>query len=82
MKRKQYIFYTTTKFLSNGIRENEYVVNHLINFIPAITIDCNPPYVAGKIDGKWLKYRKGFKPDAYNKLECEKRVGMSLLSIE
>ena len=82
MKRKQYILYTATKFLSSGIRENEYIVNHLINFVPAITIDCKPPYIAGKADSKWLKYPKGYKPNKYNKLECETRLGMSLLPIE
>lgn len=80
MKNK-YIEYSTNKFLTDGIRENEYIVHHYINFIPAITIDCNTPYIAGKIDSKWLKYRKGSKPSLYNKLECEKYIGMSLLPL-
>lgn len=78
---KKYIEYSTNKFLSNGIRENEYIVHHYINFIPATTIDCNPPYITGKLDGKWLKYRKGFKPNPCNKSECEKYIGMGLLPL-
>lgn len=79
--KSKYIEYSTNKFSVNGIRKNEFIINHYVNFIPAINIDCNPPYIIGKMDNKWIKYRKGFKPNPYNKLECEKFIGMSLLSL-
>ena len=57
------------KFTHNGI------VNERVNFIPAETINCDPPYVEGQIDGCWVKYHTRPKTHA----EWEKLIGMKLL---
>lgn len=50
-----------------------------VSFIPAETIDCNPPYIAGKKDSCWANV-KGV--NIYNQEQCERAVGMKLLSIQ
>lgn len=59
-------------FESNGI------INAQAFFIPDVTIGCQPPYVKGKRDSCWVKYRKGKKPNEFSKTDCEKAIGMSL----
>ena len=50
-----------------------------VSFIPAITINCNPPYIAGELDSCWANV-KGINPT--NKEQSEKAIGMKLLPLE
>ena len=45
-----------TGFKSNG------VIHEHVHFIPAVTINCRPPYVAGNVDSCWVTYRPGNRP--------------------
>ena len=49
----------------------------LANFVPAITIECNPPYIAGKVDSAWITAGA----NVYDKERCESLVGMVLLPL-
>lgn len=80
MERKKYIESSTNYFKSKDLQDKYTITNRLVLFIPAITIDCYPPYIAGEKDRKWIKYRG--KLDVYDKELCEKLIGMSLLPIE
>ena len=51
----------------------------IVDFIPAETINCHPPYIAGKRNTCWVRYRN---VDEYNKQQCEEAVGMKLLPIK
>ena len=66
----------TASHKSEDLQGNKTINNVLVFFIPDITIDCNPPYIKGKIDSKWISYNGVL--DVTNKVECEKRIGMSL----
>ena len=66
----------TSSHKSEDLQGNKTINTTLVFFIPDITIDCNPPYIKGKIDSKWISYRD--KLDPANKAECEKKLGMSL----
>lgn len=55
-------------FISGGLIHCQVV------FIPAITINCNPPFVKGKTDSRWISFRQ--RPA--NKKELEERLGMSI----
>lgn len=65
-------------------RYNEFESNGLINcmvvFVPAKTIKCNPPYLKGKKDSCWIKFKPGKAPKT--KQELETCLGMSILSWE
>lgn len=56
------------------------VWRELIFFVPDITINCDPPYVKGKSDSCWIKYRPGKRPET--KKEWESALGMSIQSVE
>ena len=47
-------------------------------FIPAVTIDCDPPYVKGKIDSCWTNVT-GIDP--CNKKQSENAIGVKLLPL-
>jgi hypothetical protein len=49
-----------------------------VSFVPAKDLLCEPPYLAGKLDGCWANV-KGVNPR--NKTQCEKAVGMELLPL-
>lgn len=66
-------------FKITDLQGNLTINNVNVAFIPDITIDCKPPFIKGKLDSCWIKYKGSL--DFSNKLECEKRVGMSLQSI-
>lgn len=55
------------------------LISERVSFIPAKTINCTPPYIKGKIDGCWVKYRKGERPKT--KREWENAIGMELLPL-
>jgi hypothetical protein len=55
------------------------LVNEQVYFIPDTNIKCNPPYVKGKEDTCWVKYRKGTRPTT--KEGWEFILGMSLQSM-
>jgi len=69
---KTFSFTEYNTFKSNGI------INSMVLFIPAITINCNPAYVKGLKDSCWIKYRAGQKPKT--KQELEIKLGMSILA--
>lgn len=48
-------------------------------FMPAVTIHCEPPYIAGKIDSCWCRYKD---IDTHNQEQCENVLGMKLLPLE
>ena len=47
-------------------------------FVPDITIECEPPFIAGKVDSCWARV-SGVDP--YNKDQCEHAIGMRLRPI-
>lgn len=51
-------------------------------FVPAVTIECNPPYIKGKSDCCWTRRRADTPIDVYNKKKSESIVGMKLLPYE
>lgn len=59
---------------------NSYKSNELTHcqvcFVPTETLDCNPPFVKGKVDNCWVAFRKDSRPT--NKSELEERLGMSI----
>lgn len=65
-------------------RLNEFEHNGLINcqviFVPAKTIDCNPPYIKGERNSCWIKFRPEDPPKS--KEELERCLGMSIESWE
>jgi len=50
----------------------------LVTFIPAVNINCHPPYVRGEKDSCWANVI-GIKPT--DKKLSEQAIGMSLLPI-
>jgi hypothetical protein len=76
MSKVRYISNTNEFINDYGLR----VINAM--FRPAKTIECNPPYIAGKRDSCWIKTRKDDPINYFNKEECEHRVGMSLLPLD
>jgi len=61
---------TYNQFTHNGF------INAMVSFIPDININCNPPYIKGKKDSCWIKYRPGNKPKT--KSELEEMIGMKI----
>jgi hypothetical protein len=52
------------------------IVHESVSFVPDITIECTPPYIKGKADGCWVKYRKGNRPT--DKEGWQSIIGMSI----
>jgi hypothetical protein len=50
-------------------------------FVSGETIECNPPYIRGQLDSKWVRWSGGNKPNKYSKEGCEAVMGMLLLPI-
>lgn len=50
-----------------------------VSFVPAETINCVPPYVAGKPDSCWI--RRSDYPKPKDQAACERAVGMKLLPL-
>ena len=50
-----------------------------VSFIPAETINCNPPYMAGKRDSC---YARVDGVDCHDKEASERAIGMRLLPID
>ena len=65
-----FTFTEFNSFESNGL------TNCSVAFVPAITINCKPPFVKGKVTSSWIKFRPGNKPT--NKIELEGCLGMSI----
>lgn len=40
----------------------DIIVHEQVWFVSDVDIACNPPYVKGKIDYCWVKYRKDSRP--------------------
>jgi hypothetical protein len=55
---------------------NTIIVNELVWFVPDITIKCQPPYIKGKQDSTWVRYRKGNRPK--NKEDWQNVLGMTI----
>ncbi len=60
--------------------ESKGFIHCMVSFVPAITIECNPPFIKGKADSRWIKYRAKNKPKS--KEELEGKLGMSIKSWE
>jgi hypothetical protein len=54
--------------------ESNSLTHCMVCFIPAMTINCVPPYVKGKVDSCWIAFRE--RPA--NKNELEERLGMPI----
>ena len=69
--------YTGTAHMYHNLR---YIQ---VGFIPAIAINCNPPYVRGRKDNNWISYNPKIRslPKLTDKKGWEKILGMSLLPI-
>jgi hypothetical protein len=63
-------------FTHNGRR------NYQIWFVPAITINCKPPYIAGKMDCCWVRVFDKPLPKTTDQEGWERRLGMSLLPMK
>jgi hypothetical protein len=55
------------------------IVNEHVAFVPAKDDDCFPPYIRGKLDSCWVKYRKESRPT--NKQEWQNVIHMELLPL-
>ena len=51
---------------------------HEIEFVPGVTIACNPPFIKGKLDNGFYMV-KGV--DSTDKAQAEKAIGLSLLPL-
>jgi len=71
-KDSVFVFTKYNEFRSNGLTHCQVL------FVPAISIDCNPPFIARKKDSCWIKFRKSPKTQK----ELERCIGMSILSWE
>lgn len=60
--------------------ESDGLIHCEVCFIPNVTIKCKPPFIKGKVDSRWIKYRKGNKPK--NKEALEECIGMSIQAWE
>lgn len=69
--------FSFTKYNSS---ESDGLIHCMVTFVPAITIECKPPYIKGKKDSIWIKYPKGKEPKS--KEELESCLGMSIQSWE
>ena len=69
--------FTFTEF--NSFESGELIHCELV-FVPANTIECQPPYTEGKIDSCWIKYQPENKPKS--KEDLERCLGMSILRWE
>lgn len=56
--------------------ESKGLTHCQVCFVPTETINCNPPYVKGKVDSCWISFREGSRPA--NKNELEGCLGMSI----
>ena len=54
-------------------------VSELVHFVPAVTIDCNPPYIKGQQDSTWVNYPRCNRPKTQE--DWETTVGMSLITM-
>jgi len=63
-------------FTHNGLK------NYQVSFVPAITINCNPPYVAGQRDSLWVVQGITPLPKPTDKAGWERKLGMSLLPLD
>ena len=61
--------------IPNGYIENG-IVSEQVWFIPDIPVGCYPPYIQGKKDSCWVRYRKGQRPTT--KEGWEEIIGMSI----
>jgi hypothetical protein len=68
------------KFTPYNEFESDGLVHCRVFFVPAVTINCRPPYKKGKPDSTWIKYRKDKKPQS--KEELETCLGMTIESWE
>lgn len=62
------------EFTSDGI------IHCSVSFIPAITLNCEPPFIKGKRDSCWIKFRPREAPKS--KEELEDSLGMSIMEWE
>lgn len=60
--------------------ENNGLINCMVSFVPAITIDCNPPFTKGIKTSTWIKFKPDNEPKS--KEELETCLGISILSWE
>jgi len=63
-----FTFTEFNSYKSEGLTHCETV------FVPAVTIKCKPPFIKGKVDSRWIAFRK--RPA--NKKELEECLGMSI----
>ena len=63
-------------FITHYKNEGYSIVHQDVSFVPAVTINCNPPYIEGKRDSCYVKYRQGNKPKT--KREWEALIGMAV----
>ncbi len=77
---EEVIFMDTFKFTRYNEFESNGLINCIVSFVPAVTIECNPPYVRGVKTSTWIKFRPDHVPSSQEELEtC---LGMSILSWE
>lgn len=69
--------------IKNGTHHMEGVVRcQQVSFIPAETINCNPPYSEGRMDSCWTKYNPSiWRPDLDSREDCQRLVGIKLQPI-
>ena len=68
------------KFTPYNEHESNGLIHCMVTFVPNVTIECKPPYIKGKRNSTWIKYRKGHKPKS--KEELESCLGMTIQSWE
>jgi hypothetical protein len=55
------------------------VIHECVHFYPAITINCNPPYVTGQVDSCYVTYHPRNRPKT--KKSWEKAIGMQIIGM-
>ena len=62
--------------------DHDNMRHYQVSFRCGVTIDCKPPYVAGKMDSCWTSIRKDGKlPNPTDQEGCENLLGMRLMPI-
>jgi hypothetical protein len=67
---------TYNKFITHYKKEGYSIVHQDVSFMPAVTINCSPPYIEGKRDSCYVSYRQGNKPKT--KRQWETLIGMEV----
>lgn len=67
-----------TKFQGWYVRKDGLIAESIL-FIPAVTINCSPPYQKGVVDSCWVKYKQGERPTT--KAGWENLIGMELIKV-